>query len=559
MAGEVDKGLVLRLEATTLLLTQQLRDARKQVDGFAEDSKRSITVSSAQQQNAIRNLGFQFNDMLTQVQGGTPILRAFAMQSGQAAGALSDMGGRAGQVGRFFSGILGGGILAAGTALATYLVTMDDTNKALDLAKVGATGLADAQSVLGEMFDLTSGKLKTQNDLLRANAQLTALNLRSEAQQQKASANKAFGQAGDLSAFPFFFQQGSDRAQYQAVQAFLNGTASARDTQKLISTLSDRGLKVSNTELQQALIDYLAAPQKEKIADLIEKSLDSGSLAGELRRPGASRKSGRKPSELDAWAQKMGFKDYDAWDRDQIEPLRRKAEQQEPFDSLTKGSDKFGDSLERIKVDTGDLIQRIDIAGGPMLELFDKLTMEADHLDEAFEEIAAQGLESLGDGITDAIMGAESLADAFGNVADQIIADLVRIAIRQAVIKPLAGMLDNTFSTSIFSKGLGFGGGRATGGPVDPSQFYMVGEHGRELFVPDVPGTIVPNHALSSFGSGGGSSLTVHVDARGATDPAMVRRQVEQGIMEAAPLLVAAAQGRTVAQLQRPRLPGSLG
>src|SRR5690606_31604503 len=46
--------------------------------------------------------------------------------------------------------------------------------------------------------------------------------------------------------------------------------------------------------------------------------------------------------------------------------------------------------------------------------------------------------------------------------------------------------------------GSNFGGARASGGPVDPSHNYLVGERGPEMFVPSVPGTIVPNDALTA-------------------------------------------------------------
>lgn len=39
----------------------------------------------------------------------------------------------------------------------------------------------------------------------------------------------------------------------------------------------------------------------------------------------------------------------------------------------------------------------------------------------------------------------------------------------------------------------GFGGYRRYGGPVDPLKKYIIGENGPEMFVPDVPGTVVPN------------------------------------------------------------------
>jgi hypothetical protein len=56
----------------------------------------------------------------------------------------------------------------------------------------------------------------------------------------------------------------------------------------------------------------------------------------------------------------------------------------------------------------------------------------------------------------------------------------------------------------------------------------------------------------------GGSVINVSVDARGSTDPEAVRQQVERGILEAAPSIVAAAEQRTISTLRRPRLAGVL-
>lgn len=111
----------------------------------------------------------------------------------------------------------------------------------------------------------------------------------------------------------------------------------------------------------------------------------------------------------------------------------------------------------------------------------------ADEINEAVESIEARGLEKLNSELTDAILGAKSLGDVFGNVADQIIADLLRIAIQQAVIKPIAESLFGGAS------GLGGGGegtgiaavlglaskifGRSSGGYVGPGQTVRVNEH----------------------------------------------------------------------------------
>jgi Lambda phage tail tape-measure protein (Tape_meas_lam_C) len=76
----------------------------------------------------------------------------------------------------------------------------------------------------------------------------------------------------------------------------------------------------------------------------------------------------------------------------------------------------------------------------------------------------------------------------------------------------------------------------ASGGPIDGPA--IVGEQGPELFVPSSPGTIVPNHKLSSR-SNGNISNTVHVDARGANDPAQTEAAVHRAMGQWAPQIMA--------------------
>ena len=63
-----------------------------------------------------------------------------------------------------------------------------------------------------------------------------------------------------------------------------------------------------------------------------------------------------------------------------------------------------------------------------------------------------------------------------------------------------------------FFKGI-FGGGRATGGPVNPGQYYVVGENGPEVLVPNTAGTVIP--AGGGMGGGGTSNVTINIDASG--------------------------------------------
>jgi phage-related minor tail protein len=120
---------------------------------------------------------------------------------------------------------------------------------------------------------------------------------------------------------------------------------------------------------------------------------------------------------------------------------------------------------------------------------------------------------------------------SFSDFARSIIADMTKIAIKQAIIAPLmsgfSGWLGNTFGPAKPNFGnaplgpLGNPlsqhtdmtvGARARGGPVRGGSPYMVGERGPELFVPGSSGNITPNHQL-----GGSTSIVVNVDASGSS------------------------------------------
>jgi tape measure domain-containing protein len=91
---------------------------------------------------------------------------------------------------------------------------------------------------------------------------------------------------------------------------------------------------------------------------------------------------------------------------------------------------------------------------GPLESYLDSIRLSAGQVNESLEEIAAEGLRSVTDGLTDAIMQSESLADVFHNVAESIIRDLVRIAVQQYLIRPF---------TEWMTGGSGQGGGKGGG------------------------------------------------------------------------------------------------
>lgn len=131
------------------------------------------------------------------------------------------------------------------------------------------------------------------------------------------------------------------------------------------------------------------------------------------------------------------------------------------------------------------------------------------------QEAAARELQAVRDGL------AEGLADKLG-MKNGYVKDMLSIFLDQVLFRPIAEALEGARSGG--SGGLGglFGSitgaifGRSGGGPVRAGRPYEVGENGRELFVPQQNGIIVPNQRLAPPGAAGGNTQVIQVDARGA-------------------------------------------
>lgn len=102
---------------------------------------------------------------------------------------------------------------------------------------------------------------------------------------------------------------------------------------------------------------------------------------------------------------------------------------------------------------------------------------------------------------------------SFKNMVTSIVADLGRLSFQRFIAAPLTGFLNNLV------------GGRAAGGPVLPSQAFLVGERGPELFVPSNAGRIVPNGDLSSAGR---APLVVNFNFPQGTDVQSFQRSQSQ-------------------------------
>ena len=150
-----------------------------------------------------------------------------------------------------------------------------------------------------------------------------------------------------------------------------------------------------------------------------------------------------------------------------------------------------------------------------------------------------------------------SVADMFLDMAAQIIAKMITMAILNTIVGLLPGGSSGGLGSSQFKPGgsaqmvpslpnvknySSAFKARANGGPVSSSQTYMVGERGPELFVPGRSGTIVANNKMG----GGNTNVVVNVDAKGSSVEGD-----EQGASQLGRVISAAVQSELIKQ-QRP-------
>ena len=130
-----------------------------------------------------------------------------------------------------------------------------------------------------------------------------------------------------------------------------------------------------------------------------------------------------------------------------------------------------------------------------------------------WQEMKDAAGEAVASAFERAILEGEELSDVFKGLAQ----DLAKMIFQKMVFDQIAGAV---------SGGLGsiFSGGKALGGAVHAGSAYRVGESGPEVFVPRVPGSIVPRSKMG----GGGVTINSTVNAAPGTNRAELQAMLNQ-------------------------------
>ena len=235
--------------------------------------------------------------------------------------------------------------------------------------------------------------------------------------------------------------------------------------------------------------------------------------------------------------------------------MQRQAERErkfaEEFNAMRlQGAKKFQDEMDLMNqeslFDTESFYTGMEtIAASSAIVIENQLMKPYEAMQESFKAIG----QSVDSAFKDMLLAGGSWRDGMRSIIQSVIDQLWKMYVTQQIVGMITGGINSLL-------GLPKVPGKALGGPVNANQMYMVGEKGPELFMPGSSGTIIPNNKMSSPASGTGGGININVDARGSSDPAAVRAQVQQGILEAAPAIIAAAEQRTISNMRRPRLGG---
>lgn len=526
------------LEAETNKLRTANAGLAASTDAVVRNGTRYNNALDAQSK-AVRNarqgaqqLGMQFNDLATSISTGAKPSQAFNQQLGQMGFALSMMEGRLGAVGRFLAGPWGAAITLAVMAIAPLIDKLWETVFAADEA---GKKLQDAA--------------KKFNDSLVRSSALT--DVMTEATNQRAEAMAKLGRA----------QQRLASMQKIGNAAFIGDPASAEARFRVMADLR------AEIKKQKALISQSDQQVREAVASQRSVQTQADRISARYPKPETA-KSKREEKPNFGMSFSEAFKEFS-----EIINLREKA--RSSFDSLVEGVTKRG--VPAWKQSINDL----NAAYQELRDNNEATALDLENLNNAVSKLAAEGVnesknqilnanseirksyEAIGMSVNDAFKGmltaGMSWKDGMRGVIQSVIDELWRLFVVQQIVGIVknaiggaVGGFDGIDSGKISNKLMG----KAIGGSVSSNTPYLVGERGPELFVPGGNGTIIPNKNMG--GGSSGNTISVNVDARGSSDPAAVRAQVQKGILEAAPAIIAAAEQRTINSIRRPRLGGAM-
>lgn len=481
--------------------------------------------------HATAQLGMQFNQLGTQVASGTSPLLAFQQQLGDVGYALSGMGGTLGKVGAFLAGPWGVAIMAGTTILSPYIAKLIES--------------ADANGRLANAIDRVQQLQGKSASVQLAEAQIKQNKAREELMAAELDYEKR------MKNMPGVRHYAQEKSVYRLRQEVLVTGQEVNILQNKLDELN----KPVNIKAEKPIkaVKHSAKQAAQEIDYLLQKQTNLLSMY----------QSGQ-----------MTYGEYLKTLNDQTEAYKRA---NETVKERINRELQFYETLQRIRESQPMVIEdqtknlampEIDMSPlASYVYMAEQVEARNAEIKNSFEDI---GL-SVSDAFKGMLTAGMSWRDGMRGIINAVIDELWKLFVVKQITGFITSSLGSVFgggglpgvgsimsstSQSLLSNPVGLVGNKFANGTVNaPGGYALVGERGPEIVNLPRGSQVIPAHRSRNMGAGG---VTVHVDARGSADPAAVRAQVQQGIMEAAPAIIAAAEQRTMTNFRRPRLGGAM-
>ncbi len=553
----------------------------RELDSLAKQSQKTGEALRNSRQGTAQ-LGMQFNQLGTQIASGTSAATAFAQQIGDVGYALSFMDGRLGAVGRFLAGPWGAAIGLAAVALGPLIDNLfavsEETKNNEDAAKDLDSAIA-SRVTSEENLRLALAKTATEYANIRKEMQANALQaMRTAEAELNARFTVLQGLLADSKRMDAELKKsGGLRAQAefgtgQIIDRYLN----TKDIEQSITAVNAQltVLEEATAKLNASTVDVASAQNR------VNKELQKGS---------SSRKEANKESDKQA---RIIEKETSAYERLEEKLRSIITLQVSESDAIGKAKNDLAEFDKLIKSLTESTVNGKPVGANLVKELGYEIDTVRGKLEAAtvqteffmgkipettpavVEAVRAQldAFDALGNSVDDAfkqmLTAGGSWRDGMKSIIQSVIDQLWKMYVTQQIVGMITGALSGLVgismpttsqimanSNSILAGMTPMAPGFANGTNNAPGGMAWVGERGPELVNLPRGSQVIPAHRASQMSGGG---VTVNVDARGSADPAAVRAQVQQGILEAAPAIIAAAESRTISSLRRPRLGGAV-
>ncbi len=577
----------------------------------------ALDAQSKQLRNArqgTQQLGMQINDFATSVSTGASISQAFSQQIGQVGYAMSMMGGAAGKIGNFLAGPWGALITIGAMALSPLINKLWETVAGAQAAEgaLAALGkrreaeqkrrfeLSDAEKELNGLLEDrkkledtiqkkgvrdSQGRLmfvyKEKNELEKLNKQIfearhnldfgrsekygSISRLTEELNRPQTAANAATGgraRGGGTSTAKAISETDKLRQAQQAIiDQFKNGSLNAAEFETRLRAVTD-SYKEAKNPAEEYLKEWDRQDQvAKKFRDTIQTLAENTAPAWENKLNDLT----AQYKELSATT-RLTTADTESFNNSVTALLTGPINEQiKKYDEMIAKANGVDEGFESTR---SSIIARAIEQGIGIRQVMEQLAVldqkQADlkiaernaDIKKSFEDIG----NSVSNSFKNMITGATSWKDAMKSLISSVIDELWRLYVVKQIVGFFTGMIGGTTSATASRLAPSATAKIAANAPLfangtvnAPGGMAWVGERGPELVNLPRGSQVIPAHRAQNMGGGG---VTVNVDARGSADPAAVRAQVEQGILQAAPAIIAAAQQRTVNGLRRPKLGG---